>query len=68
MYEQEFMSNLETPEQVRQKMAERCFELKSKREGERQEEVNRLLERRFKATTDELRKEDSKFFTQGCQI
>ena len=34
-YEQEFMSQLETPEQVRQKMAERLFELKGKREQER---------------------------------
>jgi len=27
MYEQEFMANLETPEQVRQKMADRLDEL-----------------------------------------
>ena len=32
MYEQEFMANLETPEQVREKMAQRLFELKNKRE------------------------------------
>jgi hypothetical protein len=29
------MANLETPEQVREKMAHRLHELKSKREGER---------------------------------
>jgi len=28
IYEQEFMANLETPEQVRDKMAQRLFELK----------------------------------------
>lgn len=35
MYEQEFMANLETPEQVREKMAQRLAELKQKREQER---------------------------------
>lgn len=35
MYEQEFMENLETPEQVRNKMAERLYELKDRREAER---------------------------------
>lgn len=44
LYEQEFMDNLETPEQVRQKMAERLMELKNKREQERQEEVQKRLE------------------------
>lgn len=56
-------------------MAQRLFELKSKREQERQNEVNKRLEQRFKDSniiinynfisfilaTDELRKEDSKF-------
>jgi Spy/CpxP family protein refolding chaperone len=44
MYEQEFMANLETPEQVREKMAQRLQELKEKRESERQDEVQRRLE------------------------
>ena len=48
MYEEEFMANLETPEQVREKMAQRLYELKQKREQERQDEVNRRLEQRFK--------------------
>ena len=42
------MANLETPEQVREKMANRLFELKEKREQERQDEVSRRLDRRFK--------------------
>jgi hypothetical protein len=42
------MENLETPEQVREKMAQRLFELKEKREQERQNEVNRRLEQRFR--------------------
>lgn len=60
------MANLETPEQVRQKMAQRLFELKSQREQERQDEVARRMDRRFKETADELRKEESKFMTQHC--
>ena len=47
-YEVEFMQNLETPEQVREKMAQRLAELKDKRESERMGEVNRRLEQRFK--------------------
>lgn len=42
------MANLETPEQVREKMAQRLDELKVRREQERQDEVNRRLEQRFK--------------------
>jgi hypothetical protein len=61
MYEQEFMANLETPEQVREKMAQRLWELKSKREAERQDEVNRKLDQRFRDTADELRLEAAKF-------
>jgi hypothetical protein len=62
------MANLETPEQVREKMALRLNELKQKREEERVEEVNRRLEQRFKDTTDDLRKEQGKFFVQQCQL
>lgn len=44
MYQEEFQANLETPEQVREKMAQRLMELKERREAERQDEVNRRLE------------------------
>lgn len=54
VYEEEFMANLETPEQVRQKMAERLNELKNKREDERVDEVNRRLEQRFKDSKDSI--------------
>jgi len=39
MYEQEFMNNLETPEQVRAKMKERLDQLKGQREQERHQVV-----------------------------
>lgn len=42
------MANLETPEQVRDKMAQRLEDLKQRREQERQDEVNKRLEQRFK--------------------
>lgn len=41
VYEQEFNDNLETPEQVREKMFERLQTLKGKREEERNNEVVR---------------------------
>lgn len=67
-YAVEFQANLETPEQVREKMFERMTYLKDKREGERQAEVNRRMDQRFKSTTDEVRKEDGHFYTHGTQI
>ena len=68
MFEREFMENLETPEQVRAKMAERLDQLKLQREEERQEQVQQALERKFKMETDELRKEETQFMLAGCQI
>lgn len=67
-YEKEFMDNLETPQQVRQKMAERLTFLKDKRETERCDQVNQALERKFKMETDELRKEETHFMIAGCQL
>lgn len=68
MYEKEFMANLETPEQVREKMFERLQDLKGQREDERQSEVERRLEQRFKTANDQLRLEESKFYTNGTAI
>lgn len=67
-YEQEFLQSLETPEQVREKMAERLATLKEMREKERQELVAHAMERKFKMETDELRKEETQFMIAGCQI
>lgn len=68
MYEQEFMASLETPEQVRAKMAEKLKGIKEKREMERQQHVAQALDRKFKMETDELRKEETQFMIAGCQI
>ena len=49
-------------------MAERLMELKEKRENERQALVQGLNEKRFRETTDDLRREDAQFFTKQCAI
>ena len=68
VYEQEFMESLETPEQVRAKMAERLNELKAQREQERQQIVQQAYDRKFKMETDDLRKEETNFMIAGTQI
>jgi len=68
MYEKEFNDNLETPEQVREKMWERLQELKGIREQERQAEVQKRLDMKFKTSNDDLRKEDSQFYNFGTAI
>ena len=62
------MDKLETPEQVRAKMAERVESLRAQREEERQLQVQQALERKFKMETDELRKEETAFMVAGTQI
>lgn len=68
IYEKEFNDNMETPEQVREKMFARLQELKGKREQERQDEVARRQDMRFKSSNDILRKEDHKFYNYGTAI
>ena len=68
MYEKEFQDNLETPEQVRAKMAERLGEIKAQREEERQQVVQQAMDRKFKMETDDLRKEETSFMVAGCNI
>lgn len=68
IFEAEFLASLETPEQVRAKMAERLTTLKDQREQERLAVVNQALDRKFKMETDELRKEETNFMVAGCNI
>ena len=67
-YELEFMAALETPEQVRAKMAERLTGMKAQREEERAQLVQHALERKFKMETDDFRKEETAFMVAGTQI
>ena len=68
IYEQEFNDNMETPEQVREKMFQRLTMLKDKREAERQAEVKRRQDMQFKMANDNLRKEDAVFYNYGTAI
>lgn len=67
-YEQEFFANLETPEQVREKMAKRLQELRSRRAQYHQDEVQTKMETRFRQTADELRQLDSQFIAASVKI
>lgn len=49
-------------------MAERLDTLKAQREEERQMQVQQALDRKFKMETDDLRREETKFMTAGCNI
>ena len=49
-------------------MHERLLSLKAQREAERQAEVQRRYDQKFKMENDALRKEDAKFYTAGTQI
>eukprot|EP00826_Nyctotherus_ovalis_P027995 TRINITY_DN2198_c0_g2_i2.p1 TRINITY_DN2198_c0_g2~~TRINITY_DN2198_c0_g2_i2.p1 ORF type:complete len:231 (+),score=88.11 TRINITY_DN2198_c0_g2_i2:418-1110(+) len=67
-YEQEFFANLETPEQVRERMAKRLQELRSRRAQYHQDEVQAKMETRFRQTADELRQLDSQFIAASVKI
>jgi hypothetical protein len=64
----EIISKQETPEDVRRKMEAKLNILKSEREKERLELVNKLQERRFYESADELRKNDSEAFAFACYL
>lgn len=49
-------------------MWERLQELKGVREEERQAEVQKRLDMKFKASNDDLRKEDAAFYNYGTAI
>ena len=49
-------------------MWERLQHLKGKREAEKEEEVARRMDVRFKTSNDSLRKEDQQFYNYGTAI
>lgn len=68
-YQKEFNEHLESAQQnVRDQMATRLMELKMKREEERRGLVSTLNEKRFRETTDDLRREDAKFYLKQCAL
>lgn len=68
IYEQEFQSLLQTPEQVREQMFQRLQELKAKRDTDRAAEVARRQDLQFKSSNDALRKEDAQFYNYGTAL
>ena len=62
------MASLETPEQVRERMAQRLNDLRTNRLAEQANHVNQALDRKFKMETDELRQEETQFMIAGCQL
>ena len=68
MYHQELITNQESPEDVRRRMEIKLKELREQRLNDRDENVNKLMERRFYEAADELRKNDSEAFAVECYL
>ena len=68
LYHQELITNQESPEDVRRRMEIKLKELREQRLNDRDENVNKLMERKFYEATDELRKNDSEAFSVECYL
>ena len=68
LYHQELITNQESPEDVRRRMEIKLKELREQRLNDRDENVNKLMERKFYEATDELRKNDSEAFAVECYL
>ena len=67
-YHQELIDNQEKPEDVRRRMEAELKLLKAQRLNDRDTNVQKLQEKRFYDTTDELRKNDSEAFAVECYL
>ena len=67
-YHQELIANQESPEDVRRRMEAELKLLKAQRLNDRDSNVQKLQEKRFYDTTDELRKNDSEAFAVECYL
>ena len=68
MYHQELINNQESPDDVRRIMEAKLKELREQRLNDRDENVQKLQEKRFYEATDELRKNDSEAFAVECYL
>ena len=59
MYHQELINNQESPEDVRRRMEIKLKELREQKLNDREENVEKLQEKRLYEAMDELRKNDS---------
>ena len=67
-YHQELIDNQESPEDVRKRMEVELKLLKAQRLNDRDTNVQKLQEKRFYDTTDELRKNESEAFAVECYL
>ena len=67
-YHQELIDTQESPEDVRRRMEAELKLLKAQRLNDRDANVQKLQEKRFYDTTDELRKNDSQAFAVECYL
>ena len=68
MFEAEFLAHMETPEQVRAKMAQRLAVINEQRKAEKSAMVQAAIDRKFKMETDDLRREETHFMTACTQL
>ena len=65
-YHREIIESQDTPENQRRKMEKKLKELLLQKELDRQKIMKRMEDRRFYDQADELRKNDSQYFTYAC--
>lgn len=67
-YRREFVARQETPEDIRRRMAERLEQLREMRLKEREADVKRRLDQRWKESADELRLQDGQLQAQYTRL
>ena len=67
-YHSEIIANQDTPEVVRKRMEEELRRLKAEKMAETDDHIQKLQEKRFYDSADELRKNDSEAFAVECYL
>ena len=67
-YHSEIIANQDTPEVVRRRMEEELKRLKAEKMAETDDHIQKLQEKRFYDSADELRKNDSEAFAVECYL
>ena len=67
-YRQEIITSQETPADVLKRMEKELMELRRQRLSEKDNDVQKLNEKRFYESADELRKNDSQAFAVECHL
>ena len=67
-YRNEIINSQETSEDVKRRMEKELMELKKERLAQENNNIQKLNERRFYESADELRKNDSQAFAYECYL